>query len=165
MGPDNLVTRFARNKDSNLTWRSQSPAIFFQNRLFKPFFRLCVSQKSLRILFLLKTANSYEKLRTLQWGVERSSKFVLSFTVGYSLVLLYTTLRLKKSRGGSRQLDSLALDNTQLWLVGFYEVQYPLVLVCKVKFYFNSFFLINANLFYQGKRHPLHYRKISKEVS
>jgi hypothetical protein len=27
-------------------------------------------------------------------------------------------------------------------LVGFYEVQYPLVLVCKVKFYFNSFFLI-----------------------
>lgn len=67
-----------------------------------------------------------------------------------SLVLLYTTLRLKKSRGGSRQLDGLALDNTQLWLVGFYEVQYPLVLVCKVKFYFNSFFLINANLFYQG---------------
>ena len=69
---------------------------------------------------------------------------------GDSLVLLYTTLRLKKSRGGSRQLDGLALDNTQLWLVGFYEVQYPLVLVCKVKFYFNSFFLINANLFYQG---------------
>ena len=30
MGPDNLVTRFARNKDSNLKWRSQKLAIFFQ---------------------------------------------------------------------------------------------------------------------------------------
>ena len=40
-------------------------AIFFQNRLFKPFFRLCISQKSLRILFLLITANSYEELRPL----------------------------------------------------------------------------------------------------
>ena len=37
----------------------------FSNRLFKPFFRLCVSQKSLGILFLLSTANSYEELRTL----------------------------------------------------------------------------------------------------
>lgn len=48
----------------------QNLAIFFQNRLFKPFFRLCVSQKSLRILFLLRTANSYEKLRTLHRGIE-----------------------------------------------------------------------------------------------
>ena len=79
----NDVTRFARNKDSNLKWRSQRLAIFFQNRLFKPFFRLCVSQKSLRILFLLRTANSYEELRTLHWGVERNSKSALLFTVGY----------------------------------------------------------------------------------
>ena len=70
----NDVTRFARNKDSNLKWRSQRLVIFFQNRLFKPFFRLCVSQKSLRILFLLSTANSYEELRTLHWGAVWSSK-------------------------------------------------------------------------------------------
>ena len=60
-----LVPLWQRYKDSNLKWRSQSLAIFFQNRLFKPFFRLCVSQKSLRILFLLRTANSYEELQTL----------------------------------------------------------------------------------------------------
>ena len=77
-----LVPLWQRYKDSNLKWRSQRLAIFFQNRLFKPFFRLCVSQKSLRILFLLSTANSYEELRTLHWGVERSSKSTLSFTVG-----------------------------------------------------------------------------------
>ena len=41
-----------------------------------------VSQKSLGILFLLSTANSYEELRTLHRGVERSSKSTLSFTVG-----------------------------------------------------------------------------------
>ena len=86
MGPDNLVTRFARNKDSNPNKQSQRLAIFFQNRLSKPFFRLCVSQKSLRILFLLRTANSYEKLRTLQWGVERNSKSASSFTAGYCAI-------------------------------------------------------------------------------
>ena len=61
----NVPRYWQRYKDSNLKWRSQSLAIFFQNRLFKPFFKLCVSQKSLRILFLLITANSYEELRTL----------------------------------------------------------------------------------------------------
>ena len=77
------VFSWQRYKDSNLKWRSQSLAIFFQNRLFKPFFRLSVSQKSLRISFLLNTTNSYEKLRTLHWGVERNSKSALSFTAGY----------------------------------------------------------------------------------
>ena len=80
------VFSWQRYKDSNLKWRSQRLAIFFQNRLFKPFFRLCVSQKSLGILFLLSTANSYEKLWTLHWGVERSSKSALSFTSGYCAI-------------------------------------------------------------------------------
>ena len=71
MGPDNLVTRFARNKDSNLKWRSQRLAIFFQNSLFKPFFRLCVSQKSLRILFLFNTANSYEEFWNVGHGIAK----------------------------------------------------------------------------------------------
>ena len=121
MGPDNLVTQLClvitilriliffyrrkkqtsvwmsvfswqRYKDSNLKWRSQSLTIFFQNRLFKPFFRLCVSQKSLRILFLLRTANSYEKLRTLQWGVvwnAKSTALVFYFAIS---VLLFKTM-------------------------------------------------------------------------
>ena len=67
-----VASWWQRYKDSNLKWRSQRLAIFFQNRLFKPFFRLCVSQKSLRILFLLSTANSYEELRTLHRGVEKT---------------------------------------------------------------------------------------------
>ncbi len=37
MGPDNLVTRFARNKDSNLKWRSQRLAIFFQTAYLSHF--------------------------------------------------------------------------------------------------------------------------------
>ena len=37
MGPDNLVTRFARNKDLNLKWRSQSLAIFFKTAYLSRF--------------------------------------------------------------------------------------------------------------------------------
>ena len=82
----NVPRWWQRYKDSNLKWRSQSLAIFFENRLFKPFFRLCVSQKSLRILFLLGTANSYEKLRTLHRGVKRNSKSALPFIVGHRII-------------------------------------------------------------------------------
>ena len=35
---------------------------------------------------LIKTANSYEELRTLQWGVERNSKSASSFTTGYCAI-------------------------------------------------------------------------------
>ena len=87
-----VASWWQRYKDSNLKWRSQRLAIFFQNRLFKPFFRICVSQNSLRIIFLLRTANSYEKLRTLHRGVvwnAKSTALVFYFAIS---VLLFKTM-------------------------------------------------------------------------
>lgn len=64
-----VASWWQRYKDSNLNIRSQRLAIFFQNCLFKPFFRLGVSQKSLSIVYQKFLPNSYDELRTLQWGV------------------------------------------------------------------------------------------------
>ena len=44
--------------------------------------------------------------------------------------------------------------NMQLFLIGFNEVQNPLVLICKVKFYLNPLALINVYLLYQGNDNP-----------